>query len=76
MSAAHWSAATNLKESTMKTTIPALDCNADITMTSERGLHIVAIAHKGYRERTFTSRRAALAWIREQVGRVSLRRSC
>ena len=57
-------------------TIPALDCNATITMTSDRGEHTVTIAHKGYRERTFTNKREALAWIREQVGRVSLRRAC
>lgn len=57
-------------------TIPSIDCNATITMTSERASHTVTIAHKGYRERTFTNRRAALAWIRSQVGRISLRLAC
>lgn len=68
----------------MKTTtiqIPAVNVNADITLTTSETLsgsrkkYTAAVTHKGYREKTFTSRAAALAWIRSQVGRISLSRA-
>lgn len=55
--------------------IPAASNSAIITLTSKRGEHIATVAHKGYREKTFTSRAAALAWVRSIVGRISLARA-
>jgi hypothetical protein len=68
----------------MKTTtiqIPAVNVNADITLTTSETLsgsrkeYTAAVTYKGHHEKTFTSRAAALAWIRSQVGRISLSRS-
>lgn len=56
--------------------IPAVDTNAQITLTSRRGEHTAAVTLNGHREKTFTSRAAALAWIRSLVGRISLARAC
>lgn len=55
--------------------IPAVNVSADITLTSRRGEHVAAVTYRGHREKTFTSKAAALAWIRSLVGRISLNRA-
>lgn len=55
--------------------IPAVNVNADITLTSSRGAHVAAVTYRGHHEKTFTNRAAALAWIRSLVGRISLARA-
>lgn len=64
----------------MKTlTIPTLDTThrATVTLTQwDDRSYTASIDHKGSFSKDFTSKRAALAWIRSKVGRISLKRAC
>lgn len=60
------------------TTIPAVDTNRTATINLiqwERGKYTATVDYKGAHSADFTNRRAALAWIRSKVGRISLSRA-